>query len=48
MILTMMMSTFERRRGVATPMIEGETETSNATVITDRQDGTPLIKQNQT
>jgi hypothetical protein len=35
MILTMMMSTFERRRGVATPMIDGETETSNATVITD-------------
>jgi hypothetical protein len=47
MILTVMMSTFERGRDVATPMIDGETATSDATAITDRQDGTPLIKQNQ-
>jgi hypothetical protein len=28
-------------------MIDGETATSDATAITDQQDGTPLIKQNQ-
>jgi hypothetical protein len=41
MILMAMMSMFERGEDVATPMIDDDMATSEATTITDRQDGIP-------